>query len=61
MAKWFLKTKDNILEKKLLVMTKSNSFYLSNEIVTLKVKLFEFYGNMFLEGDIELAKKLIDP
>ena len=61
MAKHLLKTKDNILEKKLLVMTKSNNFYLANEIVTLKDKLFEFYGNMFLEGDIELAKKLIDP
>ena len=61
MAKWFLETKDNILEKKLLIMTKTNSFYLSDEVVTLKDNLIEFYAKMFLEGDLELAKKLIDP
>jgi hypothetical protein len=60
MAKHFLAVKDNIIEKKLLVMTKDKSFYASNELVTLKNNIFEFYGSMFLNGDTAQARKLID-
>ena len=41
-------------------MTKDKSFYASNELVTLKNNIFEFYGSMFLNGDTAQARKLID-
>ena len=41
-------------------MTKQYSFYISHDVIDLKNEMFEFYGNMFLEGDVEKAKEIIE-
>ena len=41
-------------------MTKQYSFYISNDVIDLKNDMFKFYGNMFLDGDIEKAKEIIE-
>ena len=55
MAKHMLETKDNIIEKYLLVETKSKDFFLADKVVFFKNQLIQFYGDIFLKGDFTAA------
>jgi hypothetical protein len=59
MAKTFLKDPDNVIEKKLMLKTKSCSFFDATELLVLEQELVSFYAKNFTKGDEKRARKII--
>ena len=41
-------------------MSKQHQFYHADDVIDLKNEMIAFYSNMFLDGDIEQAKRIIE-
>ena len=59
MGRVFLKDPDNVIDKKLTLMTKERQFFTSSELFEIEHKIVKFYADHFTDGDENAARDII--
>lgn len=55
----FLVERENVLDKKMMLVTKKNEFFNADQLKDLESELLQFYAKCFTNDNLEEAKRII--